>query len=74
MVLLDHIISDTEVLELSKMAEKEKKWYEAFKEFHQQYLVSGGRSAELSGIIHCIRDNFYPLMPPKMAEQAMATE
>ena len=66
-------MSDTERPKISEM-NKKKQAYEGFKQFCQQYIDSGGRSAELSDIIHGIMDKAYPPMAPKMVEQAKAIE
>ena len=64
-------MSDSEVLELSDMIEKQK---QAYKAFHQQYIDSIGKPAEMSDIIRSIMNKAHPPVPPKMVEQSMARE
>ena len=60
--------------ELSEMTEKECKAYKAFWDFHEQYLASGGRAAELSDIMCSTVDKVYPSVPPDDGEQALTAE
>ena len=61
-------------LDISNVTEKEKLVYDAFKDFHQWYLDSGGKPAELSDIILSIMDKAYPPVPPEALIQAFSRE
>ena len=61
---------DSKALKFSDMTEKQKQVYKDFKDFHQQYIDNGGKSAELSKMIRSIMDKAYP--PFEMVEQDKA--
>ena len=73
-LLTGYIMTEREELGFSNKAEKEKQVFEAFNDFNQWYIDSGGKSAELTDIIHRILNKAYPPLWSKLIKKALPME
>ena len=71
-ILPGHIMFQTAEPNFSKMTEKECTPYEAFKDFHDQTLASGGKPVEMADVICDIMDK--PSVSPKAIEVKLTAE
>ena len=59
---------------MGTLSDREKEAYDAFKDFHPQYIESDGIQAEMSNIICSIMDRAYPPILPEAIQQALSDE